>query len=55
VTAALKAIHLEDPIAPHLRAVLEALGEDPAREGLAHAANTPRRLRPRKARARWSP
>jgi GTP cyclohydrolase I len=35
VTAPLRAIHVEDPIAPHVRAMLEALGEDPAREGLA--------------------
>jgi GTP cyclohydrolase I len=30
-----RAIQVEDPIAPHARAMLEALGEDPAREGLA--------------------
>jgi GTP cyclohydrolase IA len=35
MTAALKAIHAEDPIAPHVRAMLKNLGEDPARQGLA--------------------
>ena len=35
MTAPLRAIHVEDPITPQVRAMLEALGEDPAREGLA--------------------
>ena len=35
MTAPLRALHVEDPIAPHVRAMLEELGEDPAREGLA--------------------
>ena len=35
MTAALKAVHLEDPVAAHVREILEALGEDPRREGLA--------------------
>jgi GTP cyclohydrolase I len=35
VNAPLKAVHFEDPLAPHVRAMLEALGEDPQREGLA--------------------
>ncbi len=34
MTAPLRAIHFEDPITPQVRAMLEALGEDPAREGL---------------------
>jgi len=34
VNAPLKAVHFEDPLAPHVRAMLEALGEDPQREGL---------------------
>lgn len=35
MNAPLKAVHFEDPIAPHIRTVLEALGEDTGREGLA--------------------
>ena len=35
MTAALKAVHLEDPVAAHIRSILENLGEDPWREGLA--------------------
>ncbi len=35
MTAPLRAIYVEDPITPQVRAMLEALGEDPAREGLA--------------------
>jgi GTP cyclohydrolase I len=35
MTAALKAVHLEDPVAAHVREILAALGEDPRREGLA--------------------
>ena len=35
MNAPLKAVHFEDPLAPHVRAMLEALGEDPQREGLA--------------------
>jgi GTP cyclohydrolase I len=35
VNAPLRAVHFEDPIAPHVRAVLEELGEDVQREGLA--------------------
>lgn len=35
MTAPLRAIHVEDPITPQVRAMLQALGEDPAREGLA--------------------
>ena len=35
MNAPLKAVHLEDPIAPHVRAMLKELGEDPGREGLA--------------------
>ena len=35
MNAPLKAVHFEDPIAPHVRAMLEQLGEDPGREGLA--------------------
>jgi len=34
VNAPLKAVHFEDPLAPHVRAMLEALGENPQREGL---------------------
>jgi GTP cyclohydrolase I len=40
MNAPLKALNFEDPIAPHVRAMLEELGEDPRREGL---ANTPER------------
>jgi GTP cyclohydrolase I len=35
MTALLKAVHFEDPIAPHVREVLGHLGEDVEREGLA--------------------
>ena len=35
MNAPLKAVHFEDPIAPHVRALLEELGEDVRREGLA--------------------
>ena len=35
MNAPLKAVHFEDPLAPHVRAMLEALGENPQREGLA--------------------
>ena len=34
MNAPLKAVHFEDPLAPHVRAMLEALGENPQREGL---------------------
>jgi GTP cyclohydrolase I len=34
VNAPLKAVHFEDPLAPHVRAMLEALGDNPQREGL---------------------
>jgi GTP cyclohydrolase I len=34
VNAPLKAVHFEDPLAAHVRAMLEALGENPQREGL---------------------
>ena len=40
MNAPLKALDLEDPVALHARAMLEALGEDPRREGL---SNTPAR------------
>ena len=35
MNAPLKAVHFEDPVATHIRSVLEDLGEDPNREGLA--------------------
>jgi GTP cyclohydrolase I len=35
MTALLKAVHLEDPIAAHVREILSHLGEDVRREGLA--------------------
>ena len=35
MNAPLKAVHFEDPIAPQVRAMLEELGEDVRREGLA--------------------
>jgi GTP cyclohydrolase IA len=35
VNAPLKAVHFEDPIAANVREILEAVGEDPKREGLA--------------------
>ena len=35
MNAPLKAVHFEDPISNHVRSVLEELGEDPRREGLA--------------------
>lgn len=35
MNAPLKAVHFEDAIAPHVRAILEELGEDVQREGLA--------------------
>ena len=35
MNAPLKAVHFEDPLALHVRAMLEALGENPQREGLA--------------------
>ncbi|HKX39431.1 MAG TPA: GTP cyclohydrolase I FolE [Burkholderiales bacterium] len=35
MNAPLKAVHFEDPISTHVRSVLEELGEDPRREGLA--------------------
>jgi GTP cyclohydrolase IA len=31
----LKAVHFEDPVSTHVRSILEELGEDPQREGLA--------------------
>jgi GTP cyclohydrolase I len=34
MNAPLKAVHFEDPIAPHVRAILAQLGEDASREGL---------------------
>ena len=34
MNAPLKSVHFEDPLAPHVRAMLEALGENPQREGL---------------------
>jgi GTP cyclohydrolase I len=40
MNAPLKALDLEDPVALHARAMLQALGEDPRREGL---SNTPAR------------
>ena len=40
MNAPLKALNFEDPVASHARAMLEELGEDPRREGL---ANTPAR------------
>lgn len=40
MNAPLKALNFEDPIAPHVRALLKELGEDPRREGL---SNTPER------------
>jgi GTP cyclohydrolase I len=35
MNAPLKAVHFEDSISAHVRAILEELGEDPGREGLA--------------------
>jgi len=35
MNASLKAVHFEDPIAANVREMLEAVGEDPKREGLA--------------------
>jgi GTP cyclohydrolase I len=35
MNASLKAVHFEDPIAANVREILEAVGEDPKREGLA--------------------
>jgi GTP cyclohydrolase IA len=40
MTAVLKAVHLEDPIAGHVREILKHLKENPGREGL---ARTPER------------
>ena len=48
MNAPLKAVHFEDAIAPHVRAILGALGEDVQREGLAQGVRRLRRAsRPR--------